>query len=405
MRIQAIAFSAVLLSFFAWAQTPQSKFEALTPEARKAQCAEIEQRNAVRLQEGLHAVHPFEELCYPDPKTFDFANKLSARDVQEIITVLRVIVQPNNQQMSVDPETSTVTFRGTPGKLEMVDWLVRELDRPAYTSTQRANISVQELPVPHTEQDQPGKNDEVIRVFFLTHTDSDRGIQEILTVLRTVADVQKVFNYAEQRALVVRAPAVQMELVDYLIMGLDIAPGSSKSSPEFVYKAPDPPFARPSQSANASAPAEAVRVFYPAHDTTPQGVSQIVIALRSVVGIQKIFMDTSAVAIAVRGTAADMAATEWLLQALDIAADSNSGRTDTEFHVPGAAVDVGVIRVFYVGKDTTPAGLQEVMTKLNSEPSLKVASNATPPALIVRGSAAQIAQFGPSIESGLVAAH
>ena len=43
----------------------------------------------------------------------------------------------------------------------------------------------------------------------------------MLTVLRTVVDVQKVFNYTAQNALVVRAEADTMALVEKLIADLD----------------------------------------------------------------------------------------------------------------------------------------------------------------------------------------
>jgi len=43
----------------------------------------------------------------------------------------------------------------------------------------------------------------------------------MLTVLRTVVDVQKVFSFASQNALIVRAEADTMELVEKLISDLD----------------------------------------------------------------------------------------------------------------------------------------------------------------------------------------
>ena len=53
-------------------------------------------------------------------------------------------------------------------------------------------------------------------------------MQEILTVVRTVVDVAKVFNYTAQNAIVVRAEADTMALVEKLISNLD------KPRPEVV---------------------------------------------------------------------------------------------------------------------------------------------------------------------------
>ncbi len=63
--------------------------------------------------------------------------------------------------------------------------------------------------------------DQVVKVFYLSNVTTPQEMQEILTVLRTVVDVQKVFNFTAQNALVVRAEADTMALVEKLISDLD----------------------------------------------------------------------------------------------------------------------------------------------------------------------------------------
>lgn len=63
--------------------------------------------------------------------------------------------------------------------------------------------------------------EQVVKVFYLSNVTSPQEMQELLTVLRTVVDVQKVFNYTSQNALVVRAEADTMALVEKLISDLD----------------------------------------------------------------------------------------------------------------------------------------------------------------------------------------
>jgi general secretion pathway protein D len=63
--------------------------------------------------------------------------------------------------------------------------------------------------------------EQVVKVFYLSNVTSPQEMQELLTVLRTVVDVQKVFNYTSQNALVVRAESDQMALVEKLISDLD----------------------------------------------------------------------------------------------------------------------------------------------------------------------------------------
>jgi general secretion pathway protein D len=63
--------------------------------------------------------------------------------------------------------------------------------------------------------------EQVVKVFYLSNVTSPQEMQELLTVLRTVVDVQKVFNFTAQNALVVRAEADTMALVEKLISDLD----------------------------------------------------------------------------------------------------------------------------------------------------------------------------------------
>jgi general secretion pathway protein D len=73
--------------------------------------------------------------------------------------------------------------------------------------------------------DNPAKrreySEQVVKVYYLSNTTTPQEVQELLTVLRTVTDVQKVFNYTAQNALIVRAEADTMALVDKLISDLD----------------------------------------------------------------------------------------------------------------------------------------------------------------------------------------
>ena len=63
--------------------------------------------------------------------------------------------------------------------------------------------------------------EQVVKVFYLANLTSPQEMQEMLTVLRTVVDVQKVFSYNSQNALIVRAESDTMALVEKLIADLD----------------------------------------------------------------------------------------------------------------------------------------------------------------------------------------
>lgn len=75
--------------------------------------------------------------------------------------------------------------------------------------------------------DNPAKRreyaEQVVKVFYLSNVTGPQEMQEMLTVLRTVVDVQKVFSFTSQNALIVRAEADTMALVEKLISDLDKA--------------------------------------------------------------------------------------------------------------------------------------------------------------------------------------
>ena len=61
----------------------------------------------------------------------------------------------------------------------------------------------------------------VVKVFYLSNLTANTEMNDMLTVLRTVVDVAKVYQYPAQNALIVRAEADTMALVEKLISDLD----------------------------------------------------------------------------------------------------------------------------------------------------------------------------------------
>lgn len=61
----------------------------------------------------------------------------------------------------------------------------------------------------------------VMRVFYLNNIGTAQELQEIVTALRTVTDIQKLFTYTAQSAIIVRAEADRVALAEKLIADLD----------------------------------------------------------------------------------------------------------------------------------------------------------------------------------------
>jgi general secretion pathway protein D len=63
--------------------------------------------------------------------------------------------------------------------------------------------------------------EQVARVFYLTNTNTPQELQEIVTAVRSVADLQRVFVYNSQNAIVVRGELDKVALAGKIIADLD----------------------------------------------------------------------------------------------------------------------------------------------------------------------------------------
>lgn len=305
-------------------------------------------------------------------KVFDFTNQPSVQGLQELVTILRTV--GDIRQLSIDSSARTLAIHGTPDELGLSAWILHALDQPAQSGKAGPAAPAQ----PYLAA---GKSDDQIRIYHLAHTPTTQGAQEILTVLRTVADVQKIFNYSPLNDLVVRGPAARIALVEYLINALDVVPGSVTASPEFAYQP-------------AGAPPQVVRVFYLASARTPMQIQELLTTLRVVADIQKIFNVTAVPALAIRGTPADLAASEWLIASLDIAPSARPlpGAAAREFSIPSAPPAGGLVRVFYPSNVNT-AQLQQITMLLRTQVQVtKTFTCTSVPAIVVRGTGDQIAK-------------
>src|SRR5713101_1577815 len=139
-----------------------------------------------------------------------------SRDFQEMATALRTVAQIRD--LTVDSEHNSFILNGTPGDLAMAEWLVHMMDKPSNWQP-----SEQEVWNPSTREYRLSAGRvPVARVYYLINTTSTLGLQEIITVLRTVADIQEIFSYTPARVLAFRGSADEVELSDWLIRKLDL---------------------------------------------------------------------------------------------------------------------------------------------------------------------------------------
>ena len=59
--------------------------------------------------------------------------------------------------------------------------------------------------------------EQVVKVFYLTNVNTPQELQEIVTAVRSVADIQRLFAYNSQNAIIARGEADQMALAEKII--------------------------------------------------------------------------------------------------------------------------------------------------------------------------------------------
>jgi hypothetical protein len=146
--------------------------------------------------------------------------------------------------------------------------------------------------------------DDTVRVVYLSNTDALQGIQEMLTQLRTVVNVMKVYNASGPRAIVFRGNSATIATGDWLIAQLDKP--IEKSTPPANYVM------------SGAADGEFVRVYYLHNIDQRSSMQQLLAAVRLETKITHAFTSQTRAAMAIRGTNEQIAATDALVAKYDV---------------------------------------------------------------------------------------
>jgi hypothetical protein len=228
----------------------------------------------------------------------------TAQDVQEIGMVIRAMAEI--RQLAVDTEQKSLAVRGTAGQIALAEWLSKELDQPPRQQT----ASQQDQKTGAREYRLAGGAEDLVRVFSLAHPAGPRELQEIATVVRSIADIRWLFVYNAAGMITVRGTAVKLALAQWLINELDQPAGRQPPT-----RQGQPPLFR--EYLLEGGGDDVVRVFYLTSARTPQRLQEIATQIRTLAGARRLFTCIPLNAIAIRGTSAQISLTEDLVQERD----------------------------------------------------------------------------------------
>ena len=222
---------------------------------------------------------------------FYLPNTATIQDFQEVATTIRTIAEIRRVFTFNTPRALAV--RGSADQVAAAAFMIHELDQPA--GAKRADSRVHQM----IDTGKHGETD--VRVFYLPYTSNVQQFQEVGTTIRTIVEIRRLFTYNAPKALVVRGTADQLAAAGWLIQELG-KPVSAEVVESQEYKLDDP------HGENI------MRVFYVKNLPTVAAFQQVATQIRTATKIRRVFTYNATMAMAVRGTAAQIATAEQMLQ-------------------------------------------------------------------------------------------
>jgi hypothetical protein len=214
-----------------------------------------------------------------------FNHTKSVQDFQEIANLIRTIGDFGTAgPTTTDNDHRIVTLSGTADQVALAEWLFKQLDEATPPQTPEASYTA--------------GNQDVVRIFYLGKIATVQEFQEIANATRTMADIKYAFTVNSQKALAMRGSPDQMATAAWLIQNLN----RSGQTPPAEY---------------AAGADDVVHMFRLPYAASVQDFQEIANLVRTIGNIRRVFTVNDQRAVAMRGTADQMALAQWLTGELD----------------------------------------------------------------------------------------
>jgi type II secretory pathway component GspD/PulD (secretin) len=210
--------------------------------------------------------------------------------VQEIASAVQMLAHFQKGFRGYN-KLNALVVRGTDQQVSLAAWLVDQLDNPANV----ADSSTHEYKV---------ADDDVARVFFLSHAQALQQLHEIGTIIRSVGDVTWVTACSDPHAIVMRNRAERVALAAWLVNELD-----KPTSGHAINHGGIPPEFQLSDD-----PENLVRVYYLAGSQSEEAYQKVIDQVRRAARTYRSFIYTALGALVVRGSAGQLALAEKVIE-------------------------------------------------------------------------------------------
>ena len=210
--------------------------------------------------------------------------------VQEIASAVQMLAHFQKGFRGYN-KLNALVVRGTDQQVSLAAWLVDQLDNPANV----ADSSTHEYKV---------ADDDVARVFFLSHAQALQQLHEIGTIIRSVGDVTWVTACSDPHAIVMRNRAERVALAAWLVNELD-----KPTSGHAINHGGIPPEFQLSDD-----PENLVRVYCLAGSQSEEAYQKVIDQVRRAARTYRSFIYTALGALVVRGSAGQLALAEKVIE-------------------------------------------------------------------------------------------
>jgi hypothetical protein len=302
-----------------------------------------------------------------------FTHTGSEMSAQEIATAVRTIT--DMKDVMADFAQRTLTIHGTTDQVKLAEWLFAGLDRstpvPADSAMHQYSL--------------PGGADNVVRLFYVDRGQTVQEFQELATLVRTITETRRVFTYNDARAAVFRGTAEQMAMTDWMIGDIEkAAAGPRPHSVSRQYLLPASPTPTPNENVT--------QIFYLENTPTVQDFQELATLMRTIAEVRRVFTYNRPRAIAVRGTADQVAFVNWMFNELDQPVHGQRAHQSAIYTYPVVGKDDGTTaRIFYLPHIATTQDFQKVATTIRTTAQIRrVFTWNEARAMAVRGTVDQI---------------
>jgi hypothetical protein len=309
----------------------------------------------------------------PTDLVLHFTHTGSETSAEEIGTAVRTITDMKDVMMDFGQRTLTV--HGASDQVKLAEWLFAGLDR---STPVPADSAMHQYTLPNGA-------DNVVRLFYLERGQTVQEFQELATMVRTITETRRVFTYNDARAAVFRGTPDQMAMTDWMIGDIEKAAAGPRShSVSRQYLLPARPAPTPKKNVT--------QIFYLANTPTVQDFQELATAMRTIAEVRRVFTYNTPRAVAVRGTADQVAFVNWLFNELDQPVHGQLAHQSAIYTYPVVGKDDGTTaRIFYLPHVATTQDFQKVATTIRTSAQIRrVFTWNEARAMAVRGTVDQI---------------